>query len=464
MKTIHITKGLDLQLAGAPDQSAAVEKKDARLVAHTGVDYVGMKPTICVEVGERVLAGQLLFMDKKNPGVKFTSPGAGVVKAINRGDKRAFQSIIVEADEGEAGYKSVEFPTCKESELNDLCPTTIRQRLIDSGLWIALRTRPFSRVPKVDSFPAAIFVNAAETNPHAPDPQPIVEARSQDFVNGLRVLSRICGASPEGQKLWICVGATKYSDDYVKTLEAIPHAEVVQFTGKHPAGLSGTHIAKLTPCALSRVVWTIGYQDVLAIGTLFTKGVVDVERIISVSGPMVKKPRLIRVQQGACLFELFKDELKDGEARMISGGVLNGRTAVKGFAGLGRYVNQITAIEDGDPRELFAWTLPGFRKFSASRAVASTFLGGVFNMTTALHGGPRAVFPNPAFDKIMPLDVEPTFLFKALEVGDIDKCEQLGAFELDEEDLALCTLVDYGKNDYGKTLRALLDKAMKEED
>ncbi len=459
MKTIRITRGLDLRLAGAPDQSAAPEKKEAKLIAHTGVDYVGMKPTICVEEGERVLAGQLLFLDKKNPGVKYTSPAAGVVKTVNRGEKRAFQSIIVEADEGDAGRKSVEFPAFSESQLVELCPTKVREELIESGLWIALRTRPFSRVPKVDSVPASLFVNAADTNPHAPNPKLIVESRAQDFLNGLRVLSRICG-----KKLWVCLGEDEYQSDYVASLEAVPQAEVVRFTGKHPAGLTGTHIAKLDPCGLNKVVWSIGYQDVIAIGALFTRGTLDVDRVISIGGPMVKKPRLLRVQQGACLFELFADELKDEPTRMISGSVLNGRTAVKGLAGLGRYVNQISAIGDGDPRELFAWTLPGFHKFSASRAVASTFFGGTFAMTTALHGGPRAIIPNPAFNKVTPLDIEPTFLFKALEVGDLDKAEQLGAFELDEEDLALCSLVDFGKNDFGKTLRALLDKAMKEEE
>ncbi|MGI6401957.1 MAG: Na(+)-translocating NADH-quinone reductase subunit A [Thermoguttaceae bacterium] len=459
MRTIKVTKGLDLRLVGAPDQSEPPEMKDARLVAHTGVDYVGMKPTICVEEGDRVLAGQLLFLDKKNPGVKFTSPGAGVVQSVNRGAKRAFLSIIVETDEGDARAKSVEFKSYPESELLELDPAAVREELIESGLWIALRTRPYSRVPKVDSLPASLFVNVADTNPHAPDPKLVVDARPQDFINGLRVLSRICG-----KKLWICLGESEYSPEYIQTLESIPNAEVVRFVGKHPSGLSGTHIAQLDPCGLGKVVWTIGYQDVLAIATLFTRGVYEVDRVISIGGPMVKKPRLLRVQQGACLFELFKDELKDGPARMISGSVLHGRTATKGLAGLGRYVNQIAAIGDDDPRELFAWTLPGFRKFSASRAVASTFIGGDFKMTTALHGGPRAIFPNPAFDKIVPLDIVPLFLFKALEVGDIEKAEKLGAFELDEEDLALCSLVDFGKNDFGKTLRALLDQAMKEEE
>ena len=459
MKTIKITRGLDLRLAGAPDQSAAPEKKEAKLIAHTGVDYVGMKPTICVEEGERVLAGQLLFLDKKNPGVKYTSPAAGVVKTINRGEKRAFQSIIVEADEGDAGMKSVEFPTFPEGELTDLCPNKVRDELVESGMWIAIRTRPFSRVPKIDSTPSSLFVNAADTNPHAPNPKLIVESRAQDFLNGLRVLSRVCG-----KKLWICLGEDEYKPDYVAALEAVPNAEVVRFTGKHPAGLTGTHIAKLDPCGLNKVVWSIGYQDAIALGALFTRGVLDCERIISIGGPTVKKPRLLRVQQGACLFELFANELEEVPTRMISGSVLNGRTAVKGLAGLGRYVNQISAIGDDDPREFLAWTFPGLHKFSASRAVASTFLGGTFKMTTALHGGMRAIMPNPAFDKVTPLDIEPTFLFKALEIGDLDKSEQLGAFELDEEDLALCTLVDYGKNDFGKTLRALLDKAMKEEE
>lgn len=457
MKQIYITRGLDLQLAGAPDLSKAPEKKEARRYAATGADYVGMKPTILVEIGEQVLAGQPLFEDKKNPGVKFVSPVSGVVSAVIRGEKRAFRSIVVEA--GPEPTKSVEFTRYQENELSELCCSKVREQLIRSGLWTSLRTRPFSRVPAIDSSPVALFVNVCDTNPHAPDPKPIVEARSDDFIAGLKVLSRICG-----EKLFVCFGKGDYSPEFIKRVEEVENAEAYQFLGKHPSGLSGTHIAKLLPCGLTRVVWTIGYQDALAIADLFLKGVYNAERIVSLSGPVVKNPRLIRATQGAFVTELVEGELIGTETRVVSGSVLNGRAIVEGEEGLGRYVNQISALADGDPRELFGWITPNFKKFSVARTVGSSWTRRLpFALTTALEGGRRAVFPNPAFEKVTPLDIMPAFLFKALEIGQLERCERLGAFELDEEDLALCTLVDFGKNDYGKTLRALLNKAMKEE-
>lgn len=460
MKYVKITKGLDLRMTGTPDQTSAPEKKSVKRVAVTGPDYVGMKPTILVEVGEKVLLGQPLFEDKKNPGVKFVAPAAGVVASINRGEKRAFRSIIIDVAAGDAAQESVAFEKFDANSLTELCPTKVRETLVKSGLWTALRTRPFSRIPKIDAIPAALFVNVCDTNPHAPNPQPIVEAASEDFVNGLRVLSRICG-----KKLWVCFGDAKYSADFIAAVEAVPNVEAVSFSGPHPSGLTGTHIATLDPCGLGKVVWSIGYQDAIAVGALFVKGTLPTERVVSLAGPTVKNPRLLRVPVGACLDEIVDGELKDGPNRVISGSVLCGRAAEGDLCGLGRYVNQISAIGDGDPREFFGWALPGFKKFSAARTVASKWLAKTpFAPTTAEHGGKRAVFPNPTFYKVSPLDLEPTFLFKALEIGDLEKCEKLGAFELDEEDLALFTLVDFGKNDYGQTLRALLNAAMKEEE
>ncbi len=190
MKTIHITQGLDLRLAGAPDQNGVPENKDVWHVSITGGDYVGMKPTICVEEGDRVFAGQLLFFDKKNPGVKFVAPGAGVVQELHRGERRVFQSLDIKLDSGDDFLLSVPYEKTPADKLLSLSDKETRARLVDSGLWIALRTRPFSRIPKVDATPVALFVNAADTNPHAPNPQKIIDARSDDFVNGLRVTDK----------------------------------------------------------------------------------------------------------------------------------------------------------------------------------------------------------------------------------------------------------------------------------
>lgn len=460
MKRVTIHKGLDLQIVGAPNQESAPKKKEVRHVSLVGPDYVGMKPTMLVEVGDKVLAGQPLFEDKKNPGVKFVSPIRGVVTAVNRGERRAFRSIVIEAiNDGER--RSVDFEKFERSQLVELCPTKVRDILIQSGLWTSLRTRPFSHIPKINTTPCSIFVNAADTNPHAPDPKLILEKERDAFLDGLRVLSRICGKT-----LWVCFGQGEYNPQFIADVEVVPKAKAVQFLGKHPSGLSGTHIAQLDPCGLNHYVWTIGYQDVVAIGKLFLTGLYPSERVVSLGGPCFKEPRLIKVDQGAFVSEIVEGELKEGPVRIISGSVLFGRKIEEGLEGLGRYVNQISAIEDGDVRELFGWTMPDFKKFSMARTVAYHLFNRrlPIEMNTGLGGGNRAIFPNPIFNKIMPLDIAPLFLFKALEVGDLERCEKLGALELDEEDLALCTLVDFGKNDYCKTLRAILDKAMKEEE
>lgn len=456
MEYFEITKGLDLALAGAPEQRIDSKTAEIKHVAVTGPDYVGLKPTIAVEAGRHVLAGELLFEDKKNPGVRFTSPGAGTVEAIHRGDKRSFRSVMIRLDDGDASNKSVEFEKFDPADLAALCPKKVREILIQSGLWTTLRTRPYSRIPKVDSEPSSLFVNAMDTSPGAPNPEIIINERGDDFRNGLKVLSRICG-----KKLWVCKGP---SSDIPE--EGIASVETAVFDGPHPAGLAGTHIHYLDPVGLGKSVWTIGYQDVIAIGSLFTTGCYPTERVVALGGPMVKTPRLLRTRVGACLFELTKDELKEGEARIISGSVLCGRKLEEnGLCCLGPYVNQVAVVGDGNPRELFAWTLPGFRKFSVARTVASWYLPRwPYKMTTALHGGHRAVFPNDAFDRIMPLDILPLYLFKALEIGDIEASEKLGALELDEEDVALCTLVDFGKNDYPSSLRAMLNTMMKEEE
>ncbi|MBQ3389378.1 MAG: Na(+)-translocating NADH-quinone reductase subunit A [Thermoguttaceae bacterium] len=456
MKNLEITKGLDLALAGAPQQRIDPNNKPIKHVAVTGPDYVAMRPSVAVEEGQRVLAGEVLFEDKKNPGVKFTSPGAGVVEKICRGEKRAFRSIVIALDEGDAANQSVEFEKFDTAALDSLPEEKVRDILASSGLWTALRTRPFSVVPKLGTAPHSLFVTVIDTNPGAPDPALIIAERISDFTAGLKVLSRICG-----QKIWLCKAPNVELPE-----ETVDKVEIVNVTGPHPAGLAGTHIHFLDPVGLNKTVWTIGYQDVIAIGALFTTGRYPAERVVALSGPMVKNPRLLRTRVGACLKELTEGELKEGEVRIISGSVLCGRAAEEnGLCALGPYVNQVSVIGDGNPRELFAWTLPGFRKFSAARTVASWYLPRWgYKMTTALHGGHRAVFPNDALEKVMPLDIIPLYLFKALEVGDIDNAEKLGALELDEEDVALCTLVDLGKNDYTTTLRTMLNTIMKEEE
>ncbi|MFU2046999.1 Na(+)-translocating NADH-quinone reductase subunit A [Avibacterium gallinarum] len=444
---ITIKKGLDLPIAGKPEQvihngNAVTE------VALLGEEYVGMRPSMKVREGDVVKKGQVLFEDKKNPGVLFTAPASGTVTAINRGAKRVLQSVVIQIE----GDDQVTFNKYSADELKSLTSEQVRQNLQASGLWTALRTRPFSKVPAVDAVPSSIFVNAMDTNPLAADPEVVLKAHWDDFTNGLTVLSRL----HEG-KLHLC----KAGDSNIPTVD-LPNLAVHDFGGPHPAGLSGTHIHFIDPVSATKTVWYLNYQDVIAFGRLFTTGELYNDRVISLAGPQVKNPRLIRTQLGANLAQLTKGELKEGENRIISGSVLSGHKAEGAVDYLGRYALQISVIAEGREKEFLGWIMPGANKYSITRTVLGHFGHKLFNFTTALNGGHRAMVPIGAYERVMPLDIIPTLLLRDLSAGDTDSAQALGCLELDEEDLALCTFVCPGKNDYGPMLRAALDKIEKE--
>ncbi|MDR1493790.1 MAG: Na(+)-translocating NADH-quinone reductase subunit A [Planctomycetaceae bacterium] len=454
MKVIEINKGLRLPLAGAPVQNIENALNPIRHFAVTGPDYVGMKPTMLVEVGDRVKAGQPLFEDKKNPGVFFTAPTSGKVLEIYRGDRRAFRSVFLEADRDE--NDAITFEHFDAKELTSLDESIVRKNLIASGYWTALRTRPYDKIPAIDSTPNSLFVTAIDTNPLAPRPMTIIAERKDDFLNGLKVLSRIAG-----KKIFLCVGE---SFDFPEASE-LPFLETVRFLGPHPAGLPGTHIHFLDPVGGAKKVWHVNYQDVIAVGQLFTTGKFSAERVISLAGPLVKNPRLIRTRLGACLKELTDGELLENkEPRIISGNVLCGRKIEDaGLCVLGRYHNQVTVIEELQKRTFWEWLYPGVNLYSVTRTILSSFLPPRwFSFNTGMHGGRRAIFPTYQLEKVMPLDMMPVYLFRALEIRDIEQAESLGALELSEEDVALCTFVDPGKNDFGAILRNVLTKIEQE--
>lgn len=436
---IKIKKGLNIPIAGSPERTID-DGKRVSSVALLGPDTIDLKPQLLVREGESVRLGQALFRDKQNPGVQFTSPGAGVVSAINRGERRVLQSVVIELE----GDAEEEFATCSSDRLAGLGRSEVRDNLLASGLWTAFRTRPFSKIPAVDATPHAIFVTAIDSNPLAADPAQIVGLQSAAFADGLHLLTALTDGP-----VYLCTTADS-GVDYADH-ERIRHAE---FTGPHPAGLPGTHIHFLDPVGERKSVWHIGYQDVIAIGKLFDSGRIPVERIIALGGPLAKAPRLMRTRLGANIGELVKDEVQGPRIRIISGSVLGGRRAA-GWAGyLGRYHNQISVLEEGSPREFLAWMRPGFNKFSALRGYAAHLLRrSDFPLSTTQNGSPRAMVSIGSFEKVMPLDILPTPLLKALLVGDTDSAKELGCLELDEEDLSLCSFVCNGKYEYGPHLR-----------
>lgn len=235
------------------------------------------------------------------------------------------------------------------------------------------------------------------------------------------------------------------------------------FGGPHPAGLAGTHMHYLYPVNAEAVAWSINYQDVIAIGNLFTTGEIDSNRVVALAGPVVNNPRLVKTSVGASIVELAEKELMPGEVRLISGSILCGTKAAGPHAYLGRYHLQVSALREGRDKELFGWAMPGKNKFSVTRSfLGHLFKGQLFNLTTSLNGGERAMVPIGNYEKVMPLDIEPTLLLRDLCAGDVDSAQRLGALELAEEDLALCTYVCPGKYEYGDLLRECLDTIEKE--
>jgi len=443
---ITIKKGLDVPVVGSPQQ-VIHDGNAIKTVATLGEEFVGMRPTMFVKVEDRVKKGQVLFEDKKNPGVKFTAQTAGVVKEINRGEKRVFQSVVIEVD----GDEQETFSSYPATELNSIKREDVVSNLVNSGLWTALRTRPFSKVPAIDSAPIAIFVSAMDTNPLAANPEVIINEQGEAFTQGLTVLSRLT----EGE-----VFVNKAPGANISVAD---NTNVNEFAGKHPAGLVGTHMHFLKPVSADKFVWHVGYQDVIAIGQLFTTGELNSARVIALAGPEVKNPRLIRTVIGASTSDLVAGEINDGETRVVSGSVLLGAKADGVHAYLGRYHVQLSVLKEGREKEFIGYMYPGPNKFSVTRAYMSHFFPSkLFNMTTTTNGSARAMVPIGNFERVMPLDILPTMLLRDLAAGDTDSAQQLGALELDEEDLALCTFVCPGKTDYGVLLRDCLTTIEKE--
>lgn len=445
---IKITRGLDLPITGAPEQRIE-DGPRVRTVALVGFDYHGMKPTMEVKEGDRVRTGQLLFSDKKTEGVRYTAPATGVVSQINRGAKRVLQSVVIDVEDDDP----IQFQSHDSSALAGLARQQVVDNLVESGLWTAFRTRPYSKVPAIDALPQAVFVTAIDTNPLAADPACIIAERADEFRQGLTVLGRLT----EGN-VFVCKAPG--ADIPVA---ADSQLQVEEFAGPHPAGLAGTHIHFLAPASARRQVWTIGYQDVIAVGHLFIKGTLLTERVVAVAGPQIEQPRLLRTRLGASLEELTAGQMKPGENRLISGSVLGGRTGRGALAFLGRYHTQVSVLLEGKQRDFMGWLSPGANRFSTLGIYLSQFTRGKrFAFTTNTNGSERAMVPLGSYEKVMPLDILPTQLLRSLIVGDTAMAQQLGALELDEEDLALCTYVCPGKYEYGPILRDNLARIEKE--
>lgn len=441
MEHIRLKKGLDIPIAGVPVQRIR-QGRSVSNVALLGDDSIGLRPTLSVQEGDRVRTGQAVFTDKDNPGVIFTSPGCGRVVAINRGAKRRFLSLVIAID----GEEAVSFSDRPGREPALLPAEEVRSTLIASGLWTSLRTRPYGRIPKVDATPSSLFVTAIDTEPLAADPLVVIGRAPGDFRLGLQILRRLVDCP-----LHLCCA------DEIQGCGDIPGVKTWRFTGPHPAGLPSTHIHFIDPVGEKKTVWQIGYQDVIAIGHLFRTGQLATERVVALAGPAITTPGLVATRLGASVTELCRGETSDDTCRLISGSVLSGRAVAAPTDFLGRYHNQVSALPDDSGRSLFNWLLPGFNRFSVKPVFLSAYTGKTpLPMITATWGGRRAIFPIGTYEQVMPLDIIATSLLKSIAVQDSERARELGCLELIEEDLALCSFVCPGKNDFGPPLRQLL--------
>lgn len=437
------TKGLDVPIDGAP--GTVIEPAvSVNSVALMGVDYVGLEPKLLVAEGDNVSLGQPLFFQKRDPALLFTAPAAGKVAKINRGERRALKSVVIEKD------ASREDDTVTRGLGADVPASELRACLLENGLWPAFRTRPFSRIPASDSVPRSIFVTAMDTRPLAGDPEMIVAEHEESFSLGLNQLAKLAS-----ENVFLCTGGK-----WIGPVGSDPKIKHTVFEGPHPAGLPGTHIHHLDPVGVAPGVWHIGYQDVIAIGKLIGEGRIWTERIVALGGAGFANPRMVRTRLGADLRSLTASELVVPDqdcvpARLISGCVLSGRAARGAEAFLGRYHLQVAAIPQMRVQRWRPWSKPRRNRFSFSDLMWRFRSANQF--TTDQAGRATAMIPVDTFEKLIPMDVLAAPLLKSLLIQHTDQAQALGALELDEEDLALCSFVCPGKNDYGAVLRRNLE-------
>jgi len=444
MPVFQVTKGLDIPIAGEPEQTVH-DGRPVDTVAVLARDYIGSKMRLVVEPGERVRAGQAIMAHRSYPELRTVAPVSGTITAINRGEKRALQSVVVTRDDGDDS-PPFESYSANAGRSRD----GARALLLEAGLWSALRTRPFSRMPEPDSAPHSIFVTAIDTQPLAPDMDVVLRGREEDFARGLEVLAQLT----DGPVFMCC----RAGSPLAAQRRGNAKIRVAEFTGKHPAGTVGYHIHVLDPVHRGKTVWHIGAQDVVRVGRTFATGMPDASHVVALGGPLVTSPRLVRTVLGASLADLLRGQVAEGPARVISGSVLTGDRAEGDVLGyVGRFHQQVSVIAEGTTREFLGWMAPGARAYSALPAFVSSLLPKRrFALDTAMHGSRRAMVPIGAYERVMPMDLMPTHLLRALTVGDVEWAEELGVLELDEEDVALCTFVCPGKYEYGPALRRTL--------
>ncbi len=444
-EVVKIKKGLDIKLVGKAEQALQAPKL-SDLYAIKPTDFENLTPKLLVKADDEVKVGTALFQDKYRPEIKFTSPVSGKVVAINRGERRRILEVVVESD-----GKNEALPF-KKGLASDLSAKEIEFNILSMGLWPMIKQRPYGIIANPDKKPKAVFISGFDSAPLAPDYNFILKDRISDFQAGIDLLSKMLAVP-----IHLSLNAEQES-----ILSSIKNVKIHQFSGPHPAGNVGVQIHHIDPLNKGEVVWTIGAQDVAIIGKSISHGELISEKIIALAGSEVIKPQYYKTLTGSSIKNIIAANIREGKPRFISGNVLTGIKISKNEF-LGYYDSMITVIPEGDYYEFLGWALPGLDKFSTSRTYFSWLMPGKeYRLDTNYHGGERAFVMSGEYNKVVPMDILPVQLLKAILADDIDAMEQLGIYEVIEEDFALCEFVCTSKIESQEILRKGLNLMIKE--
>ena len=443
---VHVlTKGHDLNFEGKPAKELDITTQATHFAVQP-INFLGMSPIpkVVVEKGDEVKAGDLLFFDKKRPEIKYVAPVSGEIVAVNRGEKRSIKEVIILADK-EMQYRSFEtFDYASEPR------EKLVEYLLEAGIWPLIRQRPYDIVPGIADEPKNIFISTFDSAPLAPDLSFVVGDQKVAFQKGLDVLSKLTPGK-------VYLGLDGRGEAPSTVFSEAAGVEKHYFAGPHPSGNVGVQIHHVNPINASDKVWTLGVQEVLTIGKLFTEGKYDAKRIVAITGGEVSKPRYVQTYLGVSFESLLKNELKSEHVRLISGDVLSGEA--KGMDGFLNFLDdQITVIKEGDQHELFGWLLPLKPRPSISKTFPNFLFRDLeFEANTNTHGEKRAFVVTGQYEKVLPMDILPQHLMKSILVNDYESMEGLGIYELSEEDIALCEFVCTSKQPLQSILREGLE-------
>lgn len=444
--TIKIKKGLDIKLLGEAEKTLVDLR--AKKFAVKPTDFIGVFPKLLVKEGDSVKAGTSLFFDKNRENIHFTAPVSGTIVEIKRGAKRKLLEIVIEADE------EFVFEDFGSANPNELSREDIVEKLLKAGVWPFIRQRPYSVIANPDNNPKAIFISAFDSSPLAADNDYLIHGHGEEFQLGLDAIAKLTSG-----KLYLNISG---NDACSKVFANSKGVEINEFSGPHPAGNVGTQIYNLDPINKGDIVWYLYPQDVLTIGRLFRDGKYDSSRIVALAGSEVLKPRYYKTHVGASIESFTDQNVKEGDKRFISGNVLTGeRVEQSGF--LGYYNSLITVIPEGNTFDFFGWLLPQFKKFSFYRTNVSWLTPAKkYKLNSNLNGGERAFVMTGQYEKVFPYNIYPMQLIKAAMIEDIDALENLGIYELDDEDFALCEYICPSKINIQSIIRNGLDLMRKE--